>query len=96
MSFLPTPCPKELIKLHIDVDEIVSFNGFGPWMRPVGFEPPMPFEKPKKRKRKEANNPVSKEKKEPENKGSSADCALRSGFGTVTGSSISFVVNIMQ
>ena len=67
--------------MHIDVDEIVSFDGFGPWMRPVGFEPPMPVEKPKKRKRKEANNPVLKEKKEPDNKGTSADSGPRSGFG---------------
>ena len=80
-SISPNPWPKELIKLHIDVDEIVSFDGFGPWMRPVGFEPPMPVEKPKKRKRKEANNPVLKEKKEPDNKGTSADSGPRSGFG---------------
>lgn len=58
---------KELIKLHIDVDDIVSFNGFGPWMKPAGFEPPRePSEKPKKKKRKEPITlPIAKDKKEP-------------------------------
>ena len=58
---------KELIKLHIDVDDIVSFNGFGPWMKPAGFEPPqLPIEKPKKKKRKEPTTlPLAKDKKEP-------------------------------
>merc|ERR1712106_406505 len=58
---------KELIKLHIEVDDIVSFNGFGPWMKPAGFEPPRePTEKPKKKKRKESITlPIAKDKKEP-------------------------------
>ena len=58
---------KELIKLHIEVDDIVSFNGFGPWMKPAGFEPPqLPIEKPKKKKRKEPITlPLAKDKKEP-------------------------------
>ena len=46
---------KELIKLHIAVEEISSFNGFGPWMKPSGFDPPLPVEKTKKKRKKEPN-----------------------------------------
>ena len=29
---------KELIKLKWDSEEVECFNGFGPWMKPAGFQ----------------------------------------------------------
>merc|ERR1719209_2538384 len=52
---------KELIKLKgWDFQDIECFNGFGPWVKPAGFDPPVTDELPKQFKKKKKKEPITK------------------------------------
>merc|ERR1712168_666859 len=51
---------KELIKLKADSHDLESFNGFGPWMRPVGFQEPIMKDLQNHSKKKKKKEPITK------------------------------------
>jgi len=51
---------KELIKLKADSHDLESFNGFGPWMRPAGFQEPIMKDLQNHSKKKKKKEPITK------------------------------------
>jgi len=54
---------KELIKLKWDSQDLESFNGFGPWMRPAGFQAPIMKDLQNHSKKKKKKEPITKREK---------------------------------